>query len=940
MNKFLKRIAVVLLLALMLPLLTFAQDDQMTQPLPIDPAVRIGKLPNGLTYYIRHNEYPKGQADFYLAQNVGSALEKDNQRGLAHFLEHMCFNGTTHFPGNKMDEWIESIGVINFNAYTGIDETVYNISSVPVARRAVQDSCLLILRDWANDLTLAPEEIDKERAVIHEEWRRSMNGPQRISENILPDIFPTSKYGHRLPIGTMDVVDNFPYQALRDYYEAWYRPDQQAVIVVGDIDVDRIEGKIKEMFSDIEMPADAPERIFEPVPDHKGTLYGIGDDPEMPALKAEIYWLSDPMPKEIHGSLAHYVNAYMEYMISYMLRERLNDMAAKSDAPFVSPDFYFSDFITKSKRAMGADVTAKDTDIITPLAALYREVLRAQRGGFTESEYERARNRYLSDFERAYNNRASATNEGYVNEYVRHFLDGVAIPDIEMKYDIVNMLASQIPLEAVNARLAEAVTPDNRAVMVYSPRKDGYTLPAKEVIEAALAAVDAETIEGFVEEVKSEPFVPEAPVAGKIVSVKENPLFATTEWTLSNGATVIIRPTEFKEDEILFMAYAEGGYAGRYTDDYAGSVIFMPVALSRSGRGTYSNSDFRKYVAGRQISVMPSFQSYIRTIAGSTTPKDLAGCMEVLYMTFKDIQWTDEEFSAMLKSYGGMLANNENDPGFIFDRYVAKTKYASPFEQVLTAEAVNDVSREKVTQIARDLTANAADWTFTFVGNVDPEVLRPLVETYIASLPGNPATAVKHVDSFDPAYFAATGRATDVYTAGMETPQTYVAIYENAPIEYTSKNLRLATIAGQILSNRLNKTVREEMGAVYSIGATGMGAILGDNQFGIITQFPMKPEMKNEVLDFIAGQFKAMESDVTESELANIKELLVTNINEALEQNGYWLDGIVTHGITGVDGLNNAVEIVNSLTVEDVKEFMKAMNAAGNYRVIILDPAE
>ncbi|MDE7437306.1 MAG: insulinase family protein, partial [Muribaculaceae bacterium] len=288
MNKFLKRITAVLLLAMMLPLLAFAQDDQMTQPLPIDPAVRIGKLPNGLTYYIRHNEYPKGQADFYLAQNVGSALEKDNQRGLAHFLEHMCFNGTTHFPGNAMDDWMESIGVINFNAYTGIDETVYNISSVPVARQAVQDSCLLILRDWANDLTLDPKEIDKERAVIHEEWRRSMIGSQRIGEKILPDVFPTSKYGHRLPIGTMDVVDNFPYQALRDYYEAWYRPDQQAVIVVGDIDVDRIEGKIKEMFSDIEMPADAPERIFEPVPDHKGTLYGIGDDPEMPALKAEI----------------------------------------------------------------------------------------------------------------------------------------------------------------------------------------------------------------------------------------------------------------------------------------------------------------------------------------------------------------------------------------------------------------------------------------------------------------------------------------------------------------------------------------------------------------------------------------------------------------------------------------------------------------------------
>ncbi|MDE6802055.1 MAG: insulinase family protein [Muribaculaceae bacterium] len=940
MNKFFKRIAAPVLWVLMLPLVVSAQDDQMMQPLPTDPAVRIGQLPNGLTYYIRHNEFPKGQADFYLAQNVGSALEEDNQRGLAHFLEHMCFNGTTHFPGNTMEEWIESIGVVDFNAYTGIDETVYNISSVPTSRQSVQDSCLLILRDWANDLTLDPKEIDKERAVIHEEWRRTTVGSERIVENILPDIFPTSKYGHRLPIGTMEVVDNFPYQALRDYYEAWYRPDQQAVIVVGDIDVDRIEGKIKDLFSDIEMPANAPERTFEPVPDHEGTLYGIGDDPEMPALTAEVYWLSDPMPKQLHGSLAHYVNKYMEHMISYMLRERLNDIAANPDAPFAGPSLFFVDFFTKSKYAMGSGITAKENDIITPLASLYREVLRAQRGGFTESEYERARNRYLSDFERAYNNRATATNEGYANEYVRHFLDGDAIPGIEMTYNIVNMLADQIPLEAVNATFAELVTPDNRAIMVYSPRKEGYTLPTREAIEAALAAVDAETIEGFVEDVNSEPFVPVAPVPGEIVSVRENPLFGTTEWTLSNGATVIIKPTRFKEDEIVFTAYANGGYAGKYTDDYANSVIFMPVALSRSGRGTYTNSDFRKYVAGKQISVWPSFQSYVRTVSGSTTPKDLAGCMEVLYMTFKDIQWTDEEFSAIQNSYGGMLANNENDPVSIFGRDVAKTKYASPFEHVLTAEAVSEASREKVTKIVHDLTANAADWTFTIVGNVDPEVLRPLVETYIASLPGDPATAVKKVDSFDPAYFAATGTATNVYTARMETPQTFVSIYEIAPIEYTSKNTRLATIAGQILSNRLNKTVREEMGAVYSIGASGLGTIWGNNQFVIVTEFPMKPEMKNEVLDFIAGQLKAMESDITESELANIKEMMVTDINEAIEQNDYWMNCIVSHNINGVDILNGAVDIVNSLTVDDVKDFMKAMNAAGNYRVIVLDPAE
>ncbi|MDE6557134.1 MAG: insulinase family protein, partial [Duncaniella sp.] len=289
MNKLYKLLTSVLLMVMLFPAITSAQGNPMLQPLPTDPEVRIGKLDNGLTYYIRHNEYPKGQADFYIAQNVGSALEEENQRGLAHFLEHMCFNGTTHFPDNLLREWLESVGVkfgANLNAYTSIDETVYNISNVPVARESVQDSCLLILHDWANDLTLDPQEIEKERGVIHQEWRRSMQGQMRILENILPDLFPTTKYGQRLPIGTMEVVDNFPPQALRDYYEAWYRPDQQAIIVVGDIDVDRIEGKIKEMFADIEMPANAPERTFQPVPDHQGTLYGIGSDPEQSSLLA------------------------------------------------------------------------------------------------------------------------------------------------------------------------------------------------------------------------------------------------------------------------------------------------------------------------------------------------------------------------------------------------------------------------------------------------------------------------------------------------------------------------------------------------------------------------------------------------------------------------------------------------------------------------------
>ena len=522
-----------------------AQANPLTQPLPVDKDVRIGKLPNGLTYYIRHNEYPKGQADFYIAQKVGSALEEENQRGLAHFLEHMCFNGTTNFPDNTLREWLESVGVKfgqNLNAYTAVDQTVYNISNVPVARESVQDSCLLILHDWANDLTLDPTEIDKERGVIHEEWRRSMQGQMRIFERILPDLFPTTKYGRRLPIGIMEVVDNFEPQALRDYYETWYRPDQQAILVVGDIDVDRIEGKIKEMFSSIEMPDNAKPRTYEPVPDHKGTLYGIGSDPEQKSLIGQLMILRDVFPTELKNTPAYYVNSYTLGMISGMLNDRLADIASKPDAPFAGASFGFGNYIiTKTKDMASITAASKDNDIIAPLQAAYREVLRAARNGFTQGEYDRMRDNYLSSFERAYNNRATRENDSFVNEYVDNFVDSEPIAGIETEWELMQQIAASLPLEHINRVMARLITQDNRAIMVLAPEKEGLTLPTPAQLESALAEVDAETIEAFVDNVKTEPLIRTAPTPGKIVSSTENPTWGTTEWTLSNGAKVIFK---------------------------------------------------------------------------------------------------------------------------------------------------------------------------------------------------------------------------------------------------------------------------------------------------------------------------------------------------------------------------------------------------------------
>ncbi|WP_303037008.1 pitrilysin family protein [uncultured Duncaniella sp.] len=943
--KNLLRTALFALMALtMLPSVAYAQgQNPMTQPLPVDPDVRIGHLPNGLTYYIRHNEYPKGQADFYIAQKVGSALEEENQRGLAHFLEHMCFNGTTNFPDNLLRDWLESIGVKfgqNLNAYTSIDETVYNISNVPIARESVQDSCLLILHDWANDLTLDPKEIDKERGVIHQEWRRSMQGQMRIFERILPELLPTTKYGRRLPIGTMEVVDNFPPQALRDYYETWYRPDQQAVVVVGDIDVDRIENKIKEMFTSIEMPANAKPRTYEAVPDHKGTLFGIGSDPEQKQLVGQIMFLADPTPAELKNTMTYYINDYVRGMALSMLNNRLNDISSHPDAPFGGASVGYGDYIvTKTKDALSGTAVAKGNDIVVPLQAVYREMLRAARGGFTQSEYDRARNSLISSYESLYNNRATRENGTFVNEYVRNFIDGSPIPGLDIEWPLIQQLANITPLASINETFASMIKPDNRAIMVLAPEKEDTKIPTKEELTSALAAVDAEEITPFVDNFKMEPLITVAPRPGKIVSTKEDKVWGTTEWTLSNGAKVIIKPTKFKEDEISMVAQAFGGTAG-YSKEYIPTLLMLSNIMGNMGLGSYNSSDLSKYLSGKVASVGVSFSSYSRSISGGSTPKDLPTMMELLYMVFTDINLDANEFAAMQKAVSAALANQEKNPQHVFSDKMVRTWYNSPYIKSVTPADVEAASREQALKIAKDLTANAADYTVVLVCNVDLNALKPLVETYIASLPGNPETAIKKVDKYNPELFIIPGSSIDSFTTEMTTPQTFAAIAEIGDMEYTTKNAQLASIAGQILTNRLIKTVREEMGAVYSIGASGSASRMGLNPITLSSSFPMKPEMKNEVLDFIKSQYKAMEKDITPEELNPIKEYMVKSFTESKEKNGAWLGAILGYQTNGVDTFNNNIETMNSITVQDVMNFMKVLNAQGNYRVLTLDPAK
>lgn len=915
---------------------------QQLPPLPTDTAVISGVLPNGLTYFIRHNETPKGQADFHIAQKVGSILEEDNQRGLAHFLEHMCFNGTKNFPGNSLISYLESIGVkfgSHLNAYTGTDETVYKITNVPTARTEVTDSVLLILHDWANELLLDPEEIDKERGVIHEEWRTSNVGQMRIIESLMPKMYPGSKYAHRLPIGTMEVVDNFPHQALRDYYEAWYRPDLQGIVVSGDIDPVRTEKVIKEMFSDIEMPANAPKRIEFPVPDTPGTIYAIGADKEMTSSIVYLVFKHDPIPAMMRNTQAYLVFDYIQDMIASMLNARFGDMMSNPSTPFAFAQAEIGDYIMSSTEDMFAVIGgAKDGDISRTLESIYREVLRAKRGGFTQTEYDRVKAEYLAGLERTYNNRATIENSVYTNEMIRHFIDGTPMMDIELEYQMMKQVAQLMDLQTINQTFAEMVTDDNRVVLCMLPAT--VPMPAEEDLDAMMKSVDAEEIEVFADNVREDPLIPVEPVAGTITFTSPEKDFADTEcWTLSNGAKVYIKHTDFKADEIVFEAAAPCGLSEVYTTTTPANALSLELYQNIYGIGAYSNADLQKYLAGKKANLGVNFSLYESSVSGSTTPKDLPALMELIYGYFTSVSYPADEFEATRSLYYGLLENQEKNPQVVFQKDLKEALYTSPYQQMLTAADLKQCTREGVEALARSRVADASQWSFVFVGNVDKEALRPLVEKYIASLPGT-GVAPRRVDTADSVYEIKGGRATENFSTVMETPQTFCAIVETATVPFTSVNAKLVSIAGQILSARLLKNIREEMGAVYSIGANGdIEPQIGRNAT-LMTAFPMNPEKKNEVLVAIAREFTSMAEDITPEELGKVKEFMVKSYVERKEKNPSWAAYISQWVLTGKNLLSNAVDEVNGITPEMVENFVKEMNAQGNYRVVILDPQQ
>jgi len=918
-----------------------AQEMQMP-PIPVDPAVRIGKLDNGLTYYIRHNDYPEHVANFYIAQRVGSIQEDESQRGLAHFLEHMAFNGSEHFKGNGIIEFCRSLGVefgSDLNAYTSIDQTVYRVCNVPTKRATALDSCLLILKDWSNGLLLDPEEIDKERDVVHNEWRLGEGPEMRMFQRALPKMYPGSKYGERLPIGLMSVIDSFRPQTLRAYYQKWYRPDNQAIIVVGDVDVDKMEAKVKELFAGIKVDPNAAKVVAEPVPDNKEAIYVFDKDKEMQMSEVAVMMKHDATSPEEKANLDYLIQDYAVSVISQMIGQRLSEMTQEESCPFyqgMADDGQY--LLSRTKDCFELVGYPKEGKDLETLQALYRETRRVREFGFTATEYARAQADYLSGLEKRYTNRDKRKNAEFGNAYRDHYLTNEPIPPLDELYQTMQMIVPNIPVQAINQMLPEliSVTDSNLVVMILAQEKEGKVYPTEQQMAAAVAAARAEKLEAYVDNVKDEPLVDVTTVkAGKIVSETENKTFDYKELKLSNGATVILKKTDFKDDEVQMQAFAKGGKSMFGAADYTNLKVFDQV-IGISGIGNFLSTELQKALAGKECNADATLGNTRQYVTAHSTPKDLETMMQMQYLYFTAINKDEKQFQNLMTALEMGLKNKSLSPDAVFSDSLAATIYAhNPRFSQIDVEDLKDINYDRILEIAKDRFQNAGQFTFVFTGNFDEQTIRPLIEQYVASLPATGAKA----EDFNDILTLAKGEVVNKFTMKTESPKATAFELWYADMPYTLDNIVKIDAVGQILSMIYLKTIREDESAAYSCGAAGGFNLSGHQPLAQLQAYcPMNPD-KQEIAvrllhEGIAGMQKAVDAD----QLAKVKEYMLKQIDVDAKTNGFWVNTITTFKEYGLDVYTDYKKTVEALTTDSVRDFLNQVLKSGNHTELIMLP--
>jgi len=934
------RIAAIITAFLCLANLVFAQQGGVNwnTPLPTDSKVTIGELENGMRYYIRSNSEPNNRAEFYIVHNVGAILEDDNQDGLAHFTEHMAFNGTENFPGKGVLNFLENIGVKfghNVNAFTGQDVTAYNLSNVPLTRESIIDSALLILHDWSSYIAFEDEEIDAERGVIREEWRTRRTADWRARQEKMKFMYHGSKYAERDVIGSIDVINNHKYETLKRFYWDWYRPDLQAIIVVGDFDAEMMEQKIQERFSKIPTRENTSPRPDFEVPDHKEPLVGIFTDPEITRTMVEVYYKHPVVPAD-QKNLGYYRDNLVQRLYSQMLNARYNELVQEDNPPFVFAYGYYGN-IVRSKSAYVLMANARENEPVRAMKSMLEENYRLQQHGFTQTELDRAKADLLRSIENSYKEKDKVKNEDLVWEYFSHFTEGEPIPGIEFEYMFSQSIMPTIALDELNAKAKEWITDENMVIFITAPEKEKANIPDKEGLLAIYKEVKESTLEPYEDNVSTEPLVSEMPKAGTVSKEKKNDTLETVEWELSNGVKVIVKPTDFKEDEILLSAYSPGG-SSLVADAEVPSAQMVSAITMMSGVGNHSSIDLEKMLAGKMVSVMPYVSENEEGFNGNCSPDDLEEMMQLVHLYFTNPRFDESAYNAYMSRIKAVLQNAGSSPNSVFrDSISFMISDRNYRRRPMNIDLLDEVDFNTLQKIYKDRFADASDFTFVLVGNVNLDELKPLVETYLGSLPN-----IKRKETWkDNDIRFPKGETKNPFTFAMQVPKSSCFVAYQAPVEYNAQNKLYINAIDHVLDLRYTETIREDEGGTYGVSANASLSKTPINQAMVTMYFDTDPDKADHLVGIIHREFeKIVKEGPTEEDLNKAREYFLKSRQENLRENRFWSSAIREYYSNGVDVVTNYDEMVKKLDTQAVKKAASKFFDKTNMLEVIMSPEQ
>jgi zinc protease len=899
-----------------------ASKQNSADVIPLDPAVRTGKLPNGFTYYIRKNIEPKNRVQLYLANKIGSIMENDNQRGLAHFMEHMGFNGTKNFPKNDLVNYLQKAGVrfgADLNAYTSFDETVYQLP-IPSDDPEVLKNGIQIMRDWAQDATLDVAEIDKERGVVLEEKRLGKGAQQRMQDQYLPMLFNNSRYSDRLPIGTEEVLKNFSAETIKQFYQDWYRPDLQALIVVGDIDVDAMEQTIKAKFSDLKNPSKPRQRTQYSISLLNKNQFMAVTDKEFPVSVAQVM-IKHPETKLITTN--DYKNSILRSLFNSMIGNRFADMSKQADPPFLQAGANISGFLA-GLDMYNVFVVAKPGEMERGFKSILTETERVQRFGFTQTELDRAKQSYLTNMESSFKEKDKTPSESLVNEYLRHFLEQEASPGIEYEFKMANSMIGEINLSDVNGLAKKYITDVNRDVIMMGPEKDKANLPDEAKIESWISNAKTSDISAYVDQVSNKPLLSAKLSGGKVTSESKIPELGITEFKLSNGIKVILKPTDFKNDEISFSAFSAGG-TSLYSDADFQSALYATTIIRNGGLGDFNSVQLPKLLTGKKASVFPYLTDRFEGLSGSTSPKDIETALQLTYLYFTQPRKDAETFKGLIAQQKGGLANRGNDPNSVFADSVAailgnyNVRRTGP-----SIEKINQVSLDRAFEIYKDRFADASDFTFIFVGNFKPEEFKPLLEQYLGSLPStNRKETAKELGIQIPG-----GKIDKKIYKGQE-PKASVRLVFSGDYTWSEKHNNQLDALGSVLTIKLIERLREDEGGVYGVGARASYTKFPKGRYTFNISFGCAPENVEKLISSTLDEInKIRVNGALASDIEKFIAEETRSTETQLKDNGFWL-GYLTNQLQNEEDPKQVLTYLESL-----KELNpEALKATAQYRL-------